>query len=85
MKVIDSFEQFKETLASSVGIGRTVGMSDETITNLATQVGDFLAKRINPGNREQRLLKELWDVGTEEEQHHLASMLVKMVREETHG
>ncbi|MEI2329845.1 DUF3243 family protein, partial [Priestia megaterium] len=34
-----------------------------------------------PQNEEQYLLHQLWKVGNEEEKHHLAHMLVKLVKE----
>ncbi|OTA40374.1 MAG: hypothetical protein A6D92_18560, partial [Symbiobacterium thermophilum] len=64
----DRVKEFKRT-----------GASQQTITNMATSIGNFLAEKVDPRNREQRLLKELWDVGTEEERKALASMVTKMV------
>lgn len=42
----------------------------------------FWKKRVEPENREQRVLKELWDVASQDEQRHLASMIVKMVQKD---
>jgi len=49
---------------------------------LTTGLGDFLSRFADPADREQRLLKELWDVGTESEQRTLARLIAKMVIEE---
>ncbi|WP_422785220.1 DUF3243 family protein [Sporosarcina globispora] len=35
--------------------------------NTAQRVGDYLASREEPRNREGKLLQELWKVGTEQE------------------
>ena len=78
--VLESFEQWKQFLSDRVNeFKRTTGASDSTIANIATNIGNFLAQKVDPRNREQRLLKELWDVGTEEERRSLASMVTKMV------
>ncbi|HEY8346772.1 MAG TPA: DUF3243 domain-containing protein [Symbiobacteriaceae bacterium] len=77
--VMESFEQWKEFLSRQVYAAQEAGASQESIVSLATRIGNFLAERVDPKNREQRLLKELWDKGTEEERRALASMLTKLV------
>lgn len=70
-----SWHAWKETLNKAINAGQMVGMSDHTINNIAYRVGDFLSNHVDPGNREQRLLKELWDEGNDLEKHALASMM----------
>ncbi len=77
--ILESFDQWKQFLSERVKEAKRTGASQETIANAAAGIGAFLAEKVDPRNREQRLLKELWDVGTEEEQKALASMLTKMV------
>lgn len=77
--VMESFEQWKDFLSKQVNLAQKAGTSKETIVDMATRIGNFLADKVDPKNREQRLLKELWTVGTEEERHALASMVTKMV------
>lgn len=79
MEATQSFEQWKEFLSQGVGIAKSAGANQETVKNIATRMGGFLARSVDPANREQRLLKELWDRGTPEEQEALASMITKMV------
>jgi hypothetical protein len=57
-------------------------MSDETISKLAAQVGEYLADKIDPENNEERVLKELWDVADEQERQTLARCMVKLVSKE---
>ncbi len=85
VKTLEDFGKWKETLHKAVHTSEKVGMKEDTITNIAKRVGDFLMKNVDPENPEQRLLKELWEVGTQEERHTLAHMLVKMVEKEQHG
>ncbi|MEW8979052.1 MAG: DUF3243 domain-containing protein [Symbiobacterium sp.] len=77
--VLESFEQWKQFLSDRVSEAKRAGASESTIVNAAKSIGSFLAQKVDPRNREQRLLKELWDVGTEQERQALASMITKMV------
>ena len=79
-EVKEDWTKWRKTLARGVGIGKMVGMEEETIIKTADKIGDFLENKIDPGNPEQKILQELWKVGTEKEQHALASMLVKLVQ-----
>jgi predicted restriction endonuclease len=77
--VLDSFEQWKQFLSQQVNQAKTAGASESSIASAAQGIGTFLAAKVDPRNREQRLLKELWDCGTAEEQQALATMITKMV------
>jgi hypothetical protein len=61
-------------------LGENLGMNEEQLANSAQKVADYLADKVPPKNSEEHLLKELWKVGTEEEQHNLAHMLVRLVK-----
>jgi Protein of unknown function (DUF3243) len=77
--LIEDFDKWKETLKRAVNISKAMGMSEDTITNIAKRIGDFLEDRVDPENREQRLLKHLWEAASPEERHTLAHIIVKMV------
>lgn len=77
--VLETFEKWKAFLAERVNQAQAIGMSDETISQLAFQIGEFLDQKVDPKNNEERLLKDLWDVGTEEERKTLARLMVKLV------
>lgn len=77
--IMESFEQWKDFLSKQVNTAEKSGTSQEQIIDTATRIGGFLADKVDPKNREQRLLKELWDSGSEEERHSLAGMITKMV------
>lgn len=76
---LNDFEKWKKTLHNAVDTGKKLGMEDHTITGIATTVGDFLANNVDPENKEQRLLKDLWDQGTSEEKRVMANLIVKLV------
>ncbi|TNJ66173.1 DUF3243 domain-containing protein [Paenibacillus hemerocallicola] len=80
--VLKSFERWKQFLSERVEQAHKVGMSDETISKLAAQVGEYLADKIDPENNEERVLKELWDVADEQERQTLARCMVKLVSKE---
>ena len=77
--VLETFDKWKEFLADRVDQAKKAGMSEETISKLAFQIGEFLEEKVDPKNGEQRLLKELWDVGNEEEKKTIARLMVKYV------
>lgn len=77
--IMESFDQWKEFLSNQVGHAKQAGAHESSIVEAATKIGGFLATKVDPRNREQRLLKELWDQGNEHERHALASMITKMV------
>jgi len=77
--VLENFDQWKEFLSKQIDNAKSAGASEDAIVNAATRIGHFLADKVDPRNREQRLLKELWDRGSDEERHALMSMLTKML------
>lgn len=79
MEIDASWHEWKKTLGKAVNAAEFAGLSDDFVNKAAFRLGNFLSGNFNPGNREQRLLKELWEVGTEEEKRSLAGMIAKMV------
>lgn len=79
---LQHWDKWKETLGKAVNIGERVGMSENTIDAIGTKVGDFLAANVDPENREQRVLKELWDSGDDHDRRTLTKMLVNMVQKD---
>lgn len=77
--VLETFEKWKSFLSERVDQAQSAGMSDETITKLAFQIGEFLDDKVDPKNTEERLLKELWDLGNENERKTIAGLMVKLV------
>jgi hypothetical protein len=77
--VLKSFDKWKQFLGERVSQAELVGMSEETVTKLAFQIGEYLQDKIDPKNDEERVLKELWDVGNEQERKTLAHLMVKLV------
>lgn len=79
INVINDWEKWKKTLYNAVSVGENVGLSEDTITNIGSKVGEFLASNVDPENPEQRLLKELFEVSNKSEQETLTNVIIKMV------
>ena len=77
--VLTRFDKWKDFLAERVEQAKAAGMSEETIAKLAFQIGESLEEKIDPKNGEELLLKQLWQVGSEEDRKALARMMVKLV------
>lgn len=84
MSVLDNFQEWKEFLAARVDQAEDLGMDRETINDLAYEIGDYLAKMVDPKNVQERVLKDLWDVADEEEQRTIAKLMVKLVKQVKH-
>lgn len=76
--VLDQFDEWKKFLKARVDQAKTMGLTTETINNLAYEIGSFLDERVDPKNEQQRAIKELWDAGDEQERHTIAKLMVKL-------
>lgn len=78
MELGQKWHKWKEILGDAVGLGERTGMEEETINNAAFRLGDFFANNMDPANDEQRLMKELWDEGNDEEKKTLATLMARV-------
>lgn len=76
--VLTKFDHWKHFLGERVESAKKMGMSEETISKLAYEIGEFLDQKVDPKNDEERVLKELWDVGDTEDRKSIARMMVKL-------
>ncbi|MEW6573401.1 MAG: DUF3243 family protein [Bacillota bacterium] len=83
MEVDLGWNEFKEWLGKGLKALRLVGVSDENAEDIGYRFGELLNRYIDSANREQRLIKELWDQGNEIERRALASMLARLVERDT--
>jgi hypothetical protein len=79
-EILSNWHKWKATLAQAVNIGEAVGLEENTIDKIAYKVGNTLSAVVDPENREQRLLQELWRAGNDEDRKVLAKLIVKMVQ-----
>lgn len=78
-RILSDFDEFKTYLHKRFDVARKIGLNEEQMASTAEKVADYLAEKVEPKNREEKLLQELWKVGNGEERHKLAHMLVKLV------
>lgn len=80
-----TWHQWKNMLGRFVHGGQALGIAEKNINDMAYRLGEFFANHFDPGNREQRLLKEIWEQGNEEEKKVLSNLITRMVgKGETH-
>ena len=80
MSVLDDFSTWKDFLANKIDQAEDHGMSKQTMTNIAQHVGDYLSRHVEPENKEERVLKDLWNAASKDEQEALASAMIKLVQ-----
>lgn len=76
--VLSNFDTWKKFLGDRVEAAKRMGIDEESISKLAYEIGEFLDQKVDPKNDEERVLKELWDVGDESERKTIARMMVKL-------
>lgn len=79
MSVLGNYVNWKNFLKDRVQQAKAVGISDDAIAKFAYEIGDFLDQKVTPKNGPEQALKELWDVGTQEERQTIARLMVKLV------
>ena len=50
MSILDNWEQWKDFLGDRLESAQEQGMSQSAISDVAVQVGDYLAKQVDPKN-----------------------------------
>lgn len=80
MAILENWQNWTNFLGENVMKAQSSGMADNVIKETAYQIGDYLAKNVDPKNEQERVLADLWSVASEQEQHALANMVVKLVK-----
>ena len=80
MSVLDNFSTWKDFLANKIDEAKDHGMGENTMTNVAHHVGDYLSRHVEPENKEERMLQDLWNAASDEEQKAIASTMIKLVQ-----
>lgn len=82
MSVLNNFDTWKDFLADKLEHAQDQGMSQQTIQTMAHEVGDYLSQSVEAKNKEEAVLKELWNAASEEEQQAIANTMIKLVQNE---
>ncbi|NGP44070.1 DUF3243 domain-containing protein [Bacillaceae bacterium SIJ1] len=81
MSVLNNFEQWKSFLGDRLQHAEHAGYDQKAISELAYQIGGYLANEVDAKNDEEKVLAELWKVADEKEQHAIANMMIKLVQQ----
>ncbi|UII57478.1 DUF3243 domain-containing protein [Cytobacillus spongiae] len=80
MSVLDNWDQWKDFLGDRLHQAEDAGMNKQVVNDLAYQIGEYLAQQVQPKNDQEKVLADLWSVASDQEQHAIASMMVKLVQ-----
>lgn len=83
MSMLQNWEQWTKFLGDRVVEAKGSGMPNKIIEKTAVQLGEYLAKNIDPQNEQERVLADLWSVAERDEKTAIASCLVKLVQSKT--
>jgi hypothetical protein len=81
--VLSNFDTWKKFLGDRVEAAKKLGINEDAISKLAYEIGAFLDQKVDPKNNEERVLKELWDVGDEDDRKTMARLMVKLADSST--
>ncbi|MFC5541187.1 MAG: DUF3243 domain-containing protein [Bacilli bacterium] len=81
MEILQNWEKWKSFLGKQVENAKNMGLSSNTIEKTAVQIGEYLAKNVDPKNEQERVLADLWSVADEKEKQALASCVMKLVQD----
>ncbi|QJD83312.1 DUF3243 domain-containing protein [Cohnella herbarum] len=81
--VLSNFDNWKKFLGDRVEAAKKLGIDEDAISKLAYEIGSFLDQKVDPKNNEERVLKELWDVGDEADRKTMARLMVKLADSNT--
>ena len=79
MGLLSNWEHWTSFLGTQVEEAKESGMSNKFIEKAAIQIGDYLAKNVEPQNEQERVLSDLWAVADKDEKHAMANCIIKLV------
>ena len=79
MGILENWQQWTQFLGQQVEDAKDDGVSSKFIDQAAVQIGEYLAKNIEPQNEQERVLSDLWQVASSDEKKAIASCVVKLV------
>ena len=77
------WDQWKQTVGEAIKTARKLGMPDKLIEVASVKVGNFLSTRVCAESPEERLIKDLWDVASQEDRKVLGKLLFKLMDKST--
>ncbi|MDC3414074.1 DUF3243 domain-containing protein [Aquibacillus sp. 3ASR75-11] len=85
MSVLENFESWKDFLGDRLNQAEGQGMNKNAVNDLAFEIGDYLATKVDAKNDQEAVLRELWNSASKNEQHAIANAMVKLVQNQGNG
>jgi hypothetical protein len=80
MSVLDNWEQWKEFLGERLDGADSKGLTGSAVNEMAYRIGDYLASEVEAKTPEEKILSDLWRVADEQEQHTIANLMLKYIK-----
>jgi len=69
---------FPKELAEAIEDGNRHGVSDELMVKGMVSIGNLLGRFVKPDSPEEALMREMWEIATDDEKNTLASLVLKI-------
>jgi len=79
-----SLESFPRELAAKIQEGQRAGLTDEQIVQGIVNLGNVMSRFVKPDSPEEALMRELWNIATEDEKKILAGLVLRMGKRVIH-
>lgn len=83
MGILQNWDQWTSFLGQQVADAKQSGMPKKMIELASVQIGEYLAKNVDPQNEQERVLSDLWSVAEKDEKQAIASCVMKLVQQKT--
>jgi hypothetical protein len=74
----DDVRDFPQELAETIIDGSKHGISDELMIKGMVSIGNLLGRFVKPDSPEEAIMKEMWEVATDEEKNMMASLVLRI-------
>ena len=79
-----SLEAFHRELAQKIREGQRAGLTDDQIVLGIVNLGNVMSRFVRPDSPEEALMKEMWNIATDEEKKMLAGLVLRMGKRVIH-
>lgn len=80
MPILENWQQWTSFLGQNVAQAEQSGLPNKMIQQAAVEIGEYLAKNVDPKNEQERVLSDLWSIASENEKEALANCVIKLVQ-----
>jgi len=75
---VNDWPTWRDNVKERIALANKFGVPYETVTTIASKVGDLLAKKACPTIQEEKLLKEMRTVATPDERKTITGLILRM-------